>query len=215
MLQIPPGDWVLQTLQEPSAEPITLTQAKQHLRVPDDLTEFDDLITEYMLSARDFIERTYGLPIMPQKVRLSLAQFPRADRVRLPVWPVQRVDAGRYYTIDGVAHPFTFGDSSTQPVPDLLLRLSRKPAEIVVPWAHIWPPAVLQTADAVQFDLTVGFVRGDSPETLPVPAVVLQALRLLIGHMYDIGAAVTVIGRPSEPLVLGLDAMMTNVRLWA
>ncbi len=77
------------------------------------------------------------------------------------------------------------------------------------------PPAVLQESDGLQIDLTVGFVTGASPENLPVPGVVYHAMRLLIAHWFQNREAATVIGRPSEPLVLGIDALMANVRLRA
>lgn len=215
MLQIPHGDWSLQMLQLPASEPMTLDQGKNHLRIPLDVTDFDANVGDYIKGARDYIEETYGLPIMPQKVRVNLQQFPREDRIKLPIWPVYSVDAARYYTVDGQSHTLTTGvaaDFAGPTPPDLLVRLSKKPCEIVLPWAHIWPPVVLQMADAIQFDLTVGFGNG-SPTLQPLPPAVMQALRLLLGHEYDIGAAVTVIGRPSEPLVLGVEAMMANIRL--
>jgi len=214
MLRVLDGDWNLQMLQPPASEPLTLDQAKQHLRIPLDVTDFDANVTEYIAGARSYMEYTYGLPVMQQKVRVNLQQFPSADRIRLPIWPVQSVDASRYITVDGQAHPLTVGDSTTQPVPDILARLWRKPSELVLPWSHIWPPVVLQMADAVQFDLTVGFVTNASPELRPLPPALLAAMRLLIGHQYEQGAAVTVVGRPSERLAIGVDDLLRNIRLF-
>lgn len=213
------GDWALEWLQYPSYEPLTLSQAKQQLGITDDQTDFDALIggtgagDGYISVARSYIEETYGLPILKQRVRLTLAQFPWADTIRIPIWPVQSVDAFTYVTSDSIKHTLTVGENTTIPIPNVLTRLSRKPAELILPFAVIWPPAVLQTAEAIAIDMTVGFINGLSPETLPIPSVVFQAMRLLIGHYFMNREAATVIGRPSEALVLGIDNLMANVRL--
>ena len=213
------GDWALEWIQYPAYEPLTLSQAKQQLGITDDQNDFDALIggtgagDGYISVARSYIEETYGLPILPQKVRLTLAQFPLGDTIRIPIWPVQSIDAFSYVTSDSISHPLTYGDNLTQPIPQVLTRLARKPCELILPFAKIWPPAVLQTSDGVAIDMTVGFLNGQSPETLPIPSVVFQAMRLLIAHYFMNREASTVIGRPSEPLVIGIDSLMSNVRL--
>ena len=76
------GDWALEWLQYPSYEPLTLSQAKQQLGITDDQTDFDALIggtgagDGYISVARSYIEETYGLPILKQRVRLTLGAVP-------------------------------------------------------------------------------------------------------------------------------------------
>lgn len=215
MIQVPPGDWAIEQLSLPSVEPLTLDQAKSHLRMTPDENDFDDVVTDLISIARNYIETTYGLPIMQQRLRLRLKQFPRASVIRLPIWPVQTVDAMTYIDAAAGMNVMLVGDDETQPIPDVITLLSRKPCELHLPWGHIWPPTVLQTAGAIRIDITGGFLTGASPELLPIPTTVLQAMKLLIGHYYENPEAATVIGRPSEPLVLGVDALMQNVRLYA
>ena len=214
------GDWAVEWLQYPATEPLTLSQAKAQLGITDDQTDFDALIggtgsgDGYISTARNYIEETYGIAILKQRVRFTIAQFPWEDTIRLPLWPVQSCDAMGYTTADNMFNPMSVGDNTLIPIPNVLTRLSRKPAELVLPFGQIWPPATLQTTDGVQADFTIGYIRGDSPETLPVPSVVYQAMRLLIGHYFMNREAATVIGRPSEALVLGIDSLMANVRLY-
>lgn len=214
-LILPPGDWAIEQLGNPAAEPLTLAQAKAQVRIPSDVTDYDELISDSVSAARSFLEETYGVPMVKQQVRVSYVGFPRMDRIRLPVWPVQSVDAMDYVTADGLPHTLNVGEVDTIPVPDVIARLWRKPAELSLPWAHIWPPAVLQSGGAVRISLTVGFLTGESPELLPIPPAALQAMKLLIGHAFFNGSAATIGSlQKSEPLVFGIDALMANIRLY-
>lgn len=216
MIQIPPGDWGFTQVSLPAAEPLSLAQGKAQVRIPQDVTDYDDLISDSISAARNFIETTYGVPMMKQQVRMTLATFPHGSKIRIPIWPVQSVDGMSYVTSDGVLHTLIVGDNQTSPIPDVLTRLGRKPAELILPFAHIWPAVMLQTAEAVRIDLTVGFLTGDSPELLPMPPAAIQAMKLLIGHAFYNGSATTIGSlQKSEPLVFGVDALMANIRLHA
>ena len=212
---IPPGDWAIETLALPAAEPMTLATAKLQCRVPTAITEYDALLSDAISAARNYIESTFAIYLAKQRVRITFASFPQGDRFRLPVWPIQTIDAMDYVTADGVAHFLNVGEVDTVPVPDVIARLWRKPAEMVLPFAHIWPPATLQIGGAIRISATVGFITG-SPELLPMPAAALQAMKLLIGHAYMNGSAVTIGSlQKSDPLALGVRDMMANLRLWA
>ena len=147
---IPPGDWAIETLALPAAEPMTLATAKLQCRVPTAITEYDALLSDAISAARNYIESTFANYLAKQRVRITFASFPQGDRFRLPVWPIQTIDAMDYVTADGVAHFLNVGEVDTAPVPDVIARLWRKPAEMVLPFAHIWPPATLQIGGAIR-----------------------------------------------------------------
>jgi hypothetical protein len=147
---------------------------------------------------------------MPQTVEVTLQQFPRDDRIRLPIWPIPAVNYVKYTDVQNVTRDMIVGVDNTA---EVLARLWKKPAELVLPFAKIWPPAVLQMADAVRIGLNVGFT-GQSPE-FPLPPMAIRALKLLVGHYYENRSAVT-LGTlmKSDPLALAIDHLMANVRLY-
>lgn len=201
-------DWSLRLVGPALSEPLSLSQAKLHLKIDDSLTEEDDAITDYVSSAREYLEQAYNLRFAQQQVELLIAQFPTDDRFKLPIWPVQSVDYFRYQDIQNNSYDLLPGIG-------YLTRLFRKPCELVLPFGAVWPPITLTTADAIQVGLTVGYLRGDSPETLPVPFQAIQAMKLLIGHMYENHSAVT-LGTLDQttPTAMGVVNLMQNVRLF-
>lgn len=207
-------DFSVQLLTPPASEPLTLDQAKDHLRLPRDLTDFDPRLTLFIQSCRAFLEDTFGLRIMRQQVELRLSQFPHGDRMALPVWPVQSVDYFKFIGIDGTLFTMTVGDTGGVGV-NLLQRLAKKPVELVLPFGGVWPAQILTPADGIQIGLTCGFLNGHSPETLPLPPSILQAMCLMLGHWWDNGAAST-LGTlmQSKTLVLGVDEAMASERLY-
>jgi uncharacterized phiE125 gp8 family phage protein len=208
--QVLEGDWSIRQLTMPTSEPITLAQAKDHLRISQTLTNEDADITDMIVGARSYLEGAYGIRFMPQTVEVTLQQFPRDDRIRLPIWPATVVNYVKYTDVANVERDMIVGTDNTA---EVLYRLWKKPAELILPFAKIWPPAVLQMADAVRIGLTVGFT-GGSPE-FPLPVMSTRAMKLLVGHYYENRSAVT-LGTlmKSDPLALAIDHLMANVRLY-
>jgi uncharacterized phiE125 gp8 family phage protein len=208
-------DWALHQLQLPAQQPLSLIQAKQHVRIPADVTEFDDLLNDAIQGARAYLEDAYDIRFVKQRVRLTLETFPRESSITIPIRPVQSFDEFTWVDVAGAVHVLTVGDAETVPVPDVYGILTRRPAKLVLPFGRFWPPAVLATAEALRVDMTVGFLTGDSPELLPMPPGAIQAMKLLIGHSFNNGSAVTIGSlQKSDPLAMGVQSLMANVRLW-
>lgn len=201
----PQGDWTWDMTVPPSAEPITLAQAKSHLRIEQDLTDFDTEITEAIQDARAYLEDGWGLKIMPQKWTMTLQQFPRADTIRLEYGPVKSVDTFTFTDTTGADFSLIEGT-------DFLTRLAKKPVEIILPFGKIWPATILQTADGVQLGLTMGFAVNDSPSLKPLPPQLRRALYLLLGHFYENRSAVTVgTLNVSTNIETGVASMMSTL----
>lgn len=213
-LQVDVGDFSISYIAPPTSEPLTLAQAKDHLRLPQDLTDFDSKLNLFIPGARAYLEDSFSLRIMKQQVLLTFSQFPRQDRLRLPVWPIQSVDVFKYIGVDGTAYTLNVGATGGAGV-QLLSRLNRKPVELVLPFAAVWPAQILTTADGIQISLTCGYMNGKSPETLPLPPSIQQAMCLMLAHWWDNGAAVTVgTLMQSKALALGVDEIMASERLY-
>ena len=92
----------LKRLVASSAEPITLAEAKSHLRV--DTTEDDTLIAGYITSAREWCEDYLDRALVSQRLVMRLDAFP--DEIELPRPPM--ASAG---TATAVSITYTVGDS--------------------------------------------------------------------------------------------------------
>lgn len=81
-----------------STYPVTLAEAKLHLRV--DTTDEDALITALITSATETVEQKLGRALMAQTWELTLDAFP--DAFELTRVPVQSITSVKYYDASGV-----------------------------------------------------------------------------------------------------------------
>ena len=164
----------------PAAEPISLAEAKAHLRI--DADDEDALIASLIAAARMFVERNLGVALITQDWSYFLDFWPRSTCVTLPVLPVQAVDAVTLHDAQGGASVL---DAESYAV-DVL----STPARLVLKSAA---PAVV-TRELNAFE--IAFAAGYGDEASDVPAPIRQALTLLVAHWFE----------RREPVVLGASA---------
>jgi uncharacterized phiE125 gp8 family phage protein len=164
----------------PAAEPISLAEAKAHLRIDED--DEDTLIASLIAAARMFVERTLGLALVTQGWSYFLDFWPRSTCVTLPISPVQAVGAVTLHDTDGGA---TMVNAEGYAVDAL-----SSPARLVFKSAP--PPVVPRELNAFEIGFTAGY--GDAASDVPAP--IRQALILLVAHWFE----------RREPVVLGLGA---------
>lgn len=176
----------------PAAEPITVAEAKAHLRV--DGTAEDVLIASLILTSRLHIEAALGLALVTQTWKLLLDRWPKGATVPLPLRPVASIASVRVLAADGT--PATLAAS------DYLLEGQGIPPRLVRT-GILWPEPG-QAAAGIEITFTAGF----GPAANDVPAPIRQALLLLVAHWYEhrdpieIGAPETAIPRAVSELLL-------------
>lgn len=144
-------------------EPITLAEAKLHLRV--DGTDEDTLITALISAARETCEDRIEGTIPVTGWKLTLDAFP--DAIRLLRGPIASVESVKYLDEDGV-------EQTLSPL-DYLVDTVSTAGYIVPAFGKAWPETRAQI-NAVTVDYTAGTAS---------PAHALKAWMLLaIGDMY-------------------------------
>jgi len=152
----------------PLTEPITLAQAKAHLRV--DTMDEDILISSLILTSRLHIEAALGLALITQSWQLTLNAWPKGNAVPLPLHPVVAVTTVKTIAANGTST--TLAPSATV--------LDAGPPARVVNVSQLWP-VVTAAANGIAITLTAGF----GPTADDVPAPIRQALLLLVAHWYE------------------------------
>jgi uncharacterized phiE125 gp8 family phage protein len=180
----------------PTAEPVSLAEAKDHLRISD--AAADGILTGYLLAARQHLETTYGIALAAQTFDLVLDDLPCSSTkpIELPRNPVQSITSVQYVDVNGATQTWAganyFLDSNRQPA--RLLPVSGQP----------WP-TVLNIANAV----TVRFVAGYA--ATKVPEQIRHALLLLVSHFHENREPVNV-GNIITPMPMSIDALMASFR---
>ncbi len=164
--------YALQLLTAPSVEPVTLTEAKLHCRVDSDITADDDFLTEKIQAAREHCEKHLGQAFFTQSWRLWLDDFPEEDcPIEVPLPPLQSITSVQYLD--------TSGDTQTLATTVYGVDSASRPGRIYLKQGQSWPSVRLQ-AHPVWVDFLAGQTSASN-----VPAVVKQAMKLLIGHWYE------------------------------
>ena len=154
----------------PALEPVTLAEAKAHLRV--DGTAEDTLVQSLILTSRLHIEAALGLALITQGWSWYLDDWPPGRDLALPMRPVASISAVRVYAADDT--PATIAST------DYLLDGAGAPPRLVRKGAAPWPRPG-RAANGVEIAFTAGY--GALASNVPAP--IRQALLLLVAHWYE------------------------------
>lgn len=183
--------------QAPATEPITLADAKLHLRV--EIADDDTLITSLITAARQWCEAFQGRAYVTQTWQLWLDEWPEGDAISIPRPPLQSVTSIKYYGADGAEY--------VVPATDYLVDAKAEPGRVVLGYGKTWPSVMLRPAGAI----VIEFVAGYGAESA-VPEKVKQAMKLLVGHWYAYREAV-VTGSISKELEFTVGALLWQERV--
>jgi uncharacterized phiE125 gp8 family phage protein len=149
----------------PTVEPISLAEAKAHLRVTH--TDDDTFISTLIITARRIIEQRYGLSFMQQGWSVFLDRWPDNPMLTLPLYPVQSVTDVKIYGDDDVA--------ATLDPAHYFLDAASRPSRLILRQGRIVPPPG-RRANGIEVKLTAGFSS--------VPQQVKQALLIIVADYY-------------------------------
>lgn len=173
---------------EPATEPITTAEAKLFLRV--DVTTDDSLIDSLVTAARQQIEEEIHRSLITQTWTLRMDSWPdypaHYDR-GIPLFrpPVQSVTSIQY--VD------TSGSTQTLAAADYRVDATTSPGRVHPVWGTVWP-AIRFVTQAITVEYTAGYGDGASS----IPGAILQAMRLLLGDMYELRSE-TMVGSRMQP----------------
>lgn len=159
---------------QPTAEPITLAEAKLQLRVTDNVQ--DTQIGLCISAAREHLELILGRSIMPQTREVVLNAFPDAlDREIALAWPPVVSVASVIY-MDALTNTATTLASSAYVLDNAS---DYNNAYLVLLPGQDWPKTQ-DTPNAVRVRYTAGYADAAS-----VPAAIKMWLLLAIEHLFD------------------------------
>ncbi len=189
----------LRLITGPTASPVSLAEAKAHLRFYG--TEDDGLIAGYLMAATQSAEQQTNLLLGEQTWELTIDQWPSSvwgsgGVIRLPRSPVQSVTSISYVDADGVTQTVLAGD--------YVLDANVRPAAIYPAFGKAWPVTRPQ-ANAVAVRFVVGYTQ--------IPEPIRAAILLMVGHFYENREAVIVGQAPSE-LPMGVEALLFPFRVF-
>lgn len=150
----------------PAAEPLTLEDAKAHLRITHDAD--DDVINALIRAARAMCESDTGLALITRGYSLYLDAWEH-DILSLPRPPLASVFAINVYDAEDNAAVF--------PATSYTVDTAAKPGRIAMTGA---PPMPGRNLSGIEIEFTAGF--GSGPED--VPQNLREGMKRLVAYLY-------------------------------
>ena len=155
---------------EPAAEPVTLAEVKNHMRIAHDSE--NDLLQGLIRAAREDLERATGMALIDQTWRLVLDGWPLEGRALLARHPVKAVTSVTAFGSEGEARLIDPGSYQV----DTLSRPARLHFET--------RPGPLRIFNGIEIDFSAGYGEAGTD----VPDLLKRAILLLVGHWYEFRA---------------------------
>lgn len=149
-------------------EPVTVTEAKDHLRV--DHSNDDSVILSLIKSARYRLEAATGLAFFTQTRQLRLPCFPYKSKILLPGYPVQSVTHIKYYDTGGTQQTWSNSEYTLR---------DAKPNYIQLNYNEVYP-----VHRSKRDEIEIEYIAGET-STVSIDPRVIQAIKLDVELNYD------------------------------
>ena len=161
----------LKRITEPVVEPVSLAEAKSHLRVDADFDADDQYIMSLVSAARYHVETVSDRTLIRSQWQMKIDAFPSWD-IELPRPPI---------TTGSIVVTYIPSDGVYQPVPFTNFREDRDatPAVIRPQWNRTWP-----STRGAENDVVITYWAGYGEDGRAVPAPARHAMLMLIGGWY-------------------------------
>jgi uncharacterized phiE125 gp8 family phage protein len=193
-----PIEWALQRTVDPTFEPVTIDEVRDHGKMDPDVPGDDAYLQSLIVGAREAMEEQLSKALLTQTWVLYLTRFPCWE-IRLPRPPLVSVSSVAYLDVNGAAQTVSPSlytvDTHAQPA-----------ARIVPVYGLFWPPT-----RPVPNAVTITYIAGVASRGA-IPQMIRQALLMLVASLYVNREADAVTALTRLPLYDGL--MDTHRSQW-
>jgi len=178
----------------PVVEPVSVTEAKAHLRVDGDEDNF--YIASLLSAAREWVEIYLDRTLIQTQWTIKLDRFPIGD-IELPRPPMRAMPVSVTFTSESGA--------SSVLASNLYRTDSASTPGVIRPLREADWPSYMDDANSI----TVTWWAGFGEDGRSVPAAIKHAILMLVGFWYEHRSAVNV-GSISKPMEFAVDSLLSS-----
>jgi uncharacterized phiE125 gp8 family phage protein len=186
-------------LSQPAVEPVSLAEAKQHLRV--DTADDDTYIGTLIKAAREWVEEYLDRSLVYTQWQVKADLFPVEFEVPRPPMATDGT-----FTAVVLSYEATDGTTKTVAGSDYRVDRDATPAVVRNVYNGTWPSDAVYDSNAI----TLTFWAGYGADATNVPQVVKHACLMLVAHWYERRMAADAMGAREVPL--GVRALLDSGR---
>ncbi len=155
---------------EPTEEPITLDQAKAHLRV--DTDDDDAYILGLIKVAREYAETATRRALITQTWKYYLEDWPKGDHIDIPMAPLQSVSL--------ITYENSAGTVATWAATEYVVDTYSTPGRVVLAYGKSWPNATLNVSNPICITFICGYGTPDD-----IPEMLKAAMKIDFSDLYE------------------------------
>lgn len=165
--------YALSLVTGPTTEPVTLADAKSHLRI--DTTDEDAYLSALIKAAREKLEQDMRRAFVQQIWEMFMDCFP--DEITIPLPPLVSVTSVKYLD--------TAGTEQTLATSEYVVDAKSEPGRIALAYGKSWP-STRDTVNAVTVRFVAGYgAAGATNSEQKVPDGIRHAVKFLVAHWYE------------------------------
>ena len=187
----------------PAVEPVTLAEAKAHLRV--DTSDDDTYIATLIKAAREWCEEYLDRTLVSTQWVLRLDRFHAGGTEDIAIPRPPMAATGTATTVV-VTYTLESGTTATLSTSQYRVDRSSTPGAVRTLYGGNWPPALEDEGS-----VSVTYWAGYGPSGSDTPAAIRHAILMLVGHWYENRGAVLV-GSISKPLEFAVESLLSTQR---
>ena len=189
---------------QPAVEPVTLAEAKAHLRV--DTADDDTYITGLVRAAREWVEQYLDRTLVHTQWVMRFDKFPPDGTLDIELPRPPMVASG---TATAVALTFTYenGDTATYSTASFRVDRASTPGAVKTNYGQTWPPH-RQDDNAISVTWWAGYGASGND----VPAAIRHAILMLCSHWYETRGATVATGAVPQDVPFGVMSLLDSVR---
>lgn len=161
--------WSTKIATEPTAEPITVAEARDQLHYVD--SDEDTYISGLIVAARELVEGPMNRAFVTQTWDMFLASFP--GEIELPYSPLSSVTSVKHLDADGTQQTLTV-------TTDYQVDTNSEPGRVLLAWNKSWPTIRPDQPASVEVRFVAGYGAASA-----VPDSIKHQLRFIVAHWFE------------------------------
>ena len=203
----------LKLITAPAATPITLAEAKEHLRVT--TSSQDAYITTCLKAATTYTEEWLGRALVDQTWELVLDGFPTGTSF-LTTGEIDTVRAIQIpkpplISIVQIAYDDSNGDEQIMNANNYYADTASEPGWVVLNGITQWPTTIA-AINSVRIRFRAGYESMDSPVDTAIPDDILAAVKLTMESLFE-NRGRQIVGEVANAMPFGVDALLIKHRV--
>ena len=164
----------------PVAEPISLDEAKRHLRIDIDETDHDDYLHDLIVVAREQVEMITWRKLVTQTWYAYLQRWPSGNYIELPFGKLQSVTPETIDGVSGIKYIDSDGDEYAWTSAEYIVGTDYQRGRITLVDGYTWPNETLYPSNPIEIVFICGYGLATS-----VPPQIKQAMKMIMSELFE------------------------------